>query len=217
VLKGVIFDLDGVVVDSHPIHKRAWRVFLESLGRDANDDDLAIIFEGKKREDILRHFLGDLGPEELAAYGARKEALFSEFAHEVQTMGTVREFIALLAEYDLPRAVATSATSRRARFLLRELQLDSCFQVVTTGDDVVHGKPDPAVFLLTADRLGIAPEHLLVLEDAVCGVQAAKAAGMRCIGVASNGRGPKLLQAGADKVISQFDEITIESLQVLFS
>jgi beta-phosphoglucomutase-like phosphatase (HAD superfamily) len=74
MLKAVIFDLDGVIVDSHPAHQRAWRMFFQSLGKSVSDQELLFVLEGQKREDILRHFLGDPDEQQVKRYGARKES-----------------------------------------------------------------------------------------------------------------------------------------------
>jgi beta-phosphoglucomutase len=91
------------------------------------------------------------------------------------------------------------------------------FRAVITGDDVVKGKPDPSLFVLAAQGIEVHPAKALVCEDAVAGVQAAKAAGMRCLGIASNGRGPVLQKAGADMVVPDFTDIRLEILRPLFA
>jgi beta-phosphoglucomutase-like phosphatase (HAD superfamily) len=100
--------------------------------------------------------------------------------------------------------------------MLDALSLKPRFRVIVTGDDVVKGKPDPAIFRLAALGLGLEPEHVLVCEDAVAGIEAAKTAGMRCLAIASNGRGPLLERAGADCVIPDFTIVSLEDLQSMF-
>src|SRR5690242_18459217 len=82
-LEAVIFDFDGVVVDSHPAHRQAWKAFFRSLEMEVPDAELAFIQEGRKREDVLRHFLGDITPEQVESYGARKDAILKDFAQEL--------------------------------------------------------------------------------------------------------------------------------------
>ena len=216
MLEGVIFDLDGVIVDSHPAHKHAWRTFFNSIGREVSEDDLQFVLEGRKREDILRHFLGDLTAEQVKHYGAAKEALFRNSVQELKTIDGLTEFLDQLIHAEIPIALASSASRHRAEYMLEELGLRPLFKAIVTGDDVVKGKPDPALFVLAAKGLAVNAANALVCEDAVAGVQAAKNAGMRCLAIASNGRGPVLSKAGADMVITDFTGIKLDELRTLF-
>jgi beta-phosphoglucomutase len=217
MLEGVIFDLDGVIVDSHPAHKKAWRTFFHSIGKQVSEDDLAFVLEGRKREDILRHFLGDLDEEQVKHYGAAKEALFRDSVQELKTIDGLNGFLHQLIHVGIPIALASSASRHRAEYMLEALGLRPLFRCIITGDDVVKGKPDPALFVLAAKGLGVYAANALVCEDAVAGVQAAKSAGMRCLGIASNGRGPVLSKAGADMVIPDFTALRLEALRPLFA
>jgi beta-phosphoglucomutase len=217
MLEGVIFDLDGVIVDSHPAHKKAWRTFFQSIGKQVSEDDLAFVLEGRKREDILRHFLGDLSEEQVKHYGAAKEALFRDSVQELKTIDGLNGFLDQLIHAEIPLALASSASRHRAEYMLEELGLRPLFKAIVTGDDVVKGKPDPALFVLAAQGLAVHASNALVCEDAVAGVQAAKSAGMRCLAIASNGRGPVLSKAGADIVIPDFTSLQLETLRPLFA
>src|SRR5947199_7713177 len=86
MLQGVIFDMDGVLIDSHPVHGRAWREFLATIGKQLDDEQLAFILEGRRRDEILRHFLGDLPEEQVAVYGGLKEKFFRTNAQEIPIM-----------------------------------------------------------------------------------------------------------------------------------
>ncbi len=216
MLQAVIFDLDGVIVDSHPAHQRAWKAFFRSLGREVSDHELAFVVEGQKREDILRHFLGELNEEQVRYYGARKEALFCHSAAELRTIRGLPEFLDGLEAAGLPLALASSASRGRAGYMLEQLDLKRRFRVIVTGDDVPKGKPDPAIFRLAAERLGVAAENTLVCEDAVCGVEAAKRAGMKCLAIAANGRGPLLEKSGANRVLPDFTSARLDDLRRLF-
>jgi beta-phosphoglucomutase len=216
MLQALIFDLDGVVVDSHPAHKRAWSTFFASLGRKFSDAELEFVVEGNKREEILRHFLGELTPEQIREYGARKEALFRNFAGELKPIPGLEDFFADITAAGLPTALASSASRARVEYMVRQLGLAGNFHAIVTGDDVSRGKPDPALFQMAAAQLGIEPGEILVCEDAVNGVAAAKAAGMKCLAIAANGRAPMLAKAGADKIIQDFTVIRLEGLKSLF-
>jgi beta-phosphoglucomutase len=216
IFKGAIFDMDGVLIDSHPLHKKVWAKFLASLGRPATREDLDFVLDGRKREEILQHFLGDLSPEQICEYGQRKDEIYWQFSTELCTIAGVEEFLGALSSAGVAMSVATSASTGRARDTLAHLGILPHFSALITGDDVVKGKPDPEIFVRAAGKLKLAPENLLVVEDAVSGVKAAKSAGMKCLGIASNGRGELLSEAGADRVVADYREISLRDVQHLF-
>ncbi len=208
MLSAIIFDMDGVVIDSHPVHKKSWSLFLQSVGKEVSEEDLDFVLEGTKREDILRHFLGDLDADQLHEYGLRKEALFRQQAISIQPIPGVTAFIQSVTSSGLLAALASSGSKTRVHYILDHLSVKEKFRVIVTGDDVKNGKPDPSVFRLAAERLGVEPSEALVFEDAIAGVQAAKSAGMKCIGVAQGSRTQLLRAAGADRVIPDFQCFT---------
>jgi HAD superfamily hydrolase (TIGR01509 family) len=216
MLQGMIFDLDGVIVDSHPIHKQAWKTFFCSLGKQISDDDLAFVLEGNKRDDILRHFLGELTDQQLKDYGARKESLFKHSANGLGPVDGLMSFLDQIDKEHMPIALASSASRSRVHYMLELLKLRDRFRVVITGDDVIKGKPDPEIFRVTAEGLAMQPRRVLVCEDSVNGIDAAKKLGMKCLAIAANGRGPLLQAAGADKVVPDFTEVNLEVLRDMF-
>jgi len=217
MLNGVIFDFDGVIVDSHAAHMKAWKEFLLSKGKTLSDADLSFVREGAKREEILRHFLGELSTDQIASYGAEKEKLFQASARELKLVPGFTEFLLQLDSAALPSAVATSGSRSRVEQTLKSLNLCKRFRAVVTGNDVARGKPDPDLFLLAAQALQVDPGRILVCEDAVSGVLAAKTAGMKCIGIAANGREFLLTQAGADLVIKDFAHTSLDHVRRLFA
>jgi len=217
MLRGIIFDLDGVLIDSHPAHMRAWKLFLSSLGREVSDEELEVVLEGQKREDILRHFLGELTEQQVRLYGAQKEALFRNSVPEIKITAGLPEFLRQTATSGLAMTLASSGSRARVEYLVKELGFRQYFPAIITGDDVTTGKPDPAIFNLTARRMGVDSREILVCEDAVNGVQAAKLAGMKCLAIATNGRGPILEKAGADKIVPDFTSVGLEELKKLFT
>lgn len=216
MLRGVVFDMDGVVIDSHPAHRAAWKSFLESFGRQTSEAELDIILDGGKREEILSHFLGNLNSAQIAEYGKRKDQILREHGLRLEPMPGVVEFLKDLSDCGVRIALATSAGRHRALRTLEELGLAHYFETTVTGDDVNAGKPDPAIYRLAANRMKEHPENLLAVEDAVSGVKAARSAGMRCLGFAHNGRAEKLRLAGASPVIEDFRIVTVAALEACF-
>jgi HAD superfamily hydrolase (TIGR01509 family) len=212
-LRGVIFDMDGVLVDSHAVHRKAWRLFFQTLGREVPDSELDFILDGHKRADILRHFLGDCPDLELEELGRRKDHIFRQMRLEVSPIPGVVRIIGELHRCGTALALATSASCSRARSTLVQLGLLSSFSVIVTGEDVTLGKPDPGVYRLACDRLRIEPDRLLAVEDAISGIKAAVGAGLRCVGVALHETPGKLIAAGAFHVVRNFESVSPHDLE----
>ena len=211
-INAIIFDMDGVLIDSHPVHRAAWREFLRSLSLDVRDDDLEYILGGGTRADILRHFLGDLPEVELAEYGRRKDEIFRSLEYEIRPAPGVIAFLSELEQLGLARAVATSASEIRTASTIERMGLGGYFDAVITAADVVAGKPNPRVYQLACERMNVRGVNALAFDDAPAGVIAARAAGLRCIGVSSNGGAQLLLDAGAERVIGGFTGFALDVL-----
>jgi beta-phosphoglucomutase len=216
MLHGVVFDMDGVVINSHPAHRAAWKSFLESVGRSVSDTELEFILDGRKREEILEYFLGRLDSDQIAEYGHRKDELLRSHADRLEPMIGVVEFLDRLCKSGVRTALATSAGRRRACGTLEKLGLAHYFETIVTGDDVATGKPDPAIYRLVAARMRESPNRLLAVEDAVSGVKSARGAGMYCLGVAHNGRADALRSAGANPIIEDFRTLSLTQLEDCF-
>ena len=217
MLKGVIFDMDGVIVDSHPVHKKTWRRFLELHGKHVAEEELNFIMDGRKRDEILRHFLGELSNEQIRTLGHEKELLFKEHAKSISMIEGLPEFLKQLARAEIKMAVASSGSASRVKDVLESLELRKYFPTVVTGDDVINGKPDPSIFRLASEWLQVQPFDALVFEDSVSGVKAARAAGIKCIGVATDGLTRMLASAGAIRTIPNYSNLYVSDLELIVS
>ena len=184
--EGYIFDLDGTLVDSMPLHYKAWRKALARAGAPESvfREDEFYSCGGKSANDVV-YFLNEryglvLDAESTAA---DKRRIYLEMLEQegMQPIGEVLEFVHSLG--DAPKAIATGSASPGARRTLAAAGLTGLFDVILTPEDVEHGKPAPDMFLLAAERLGAAPSRCVVFEDAVPGIAAAAAAGMDCVRV----------------------------------
>jgi beta-phosphoglucomutase family hydrolase len=182
----LIFDMDGVIVDSNPLHREAWVEFNRRHGVETSDAMLERMYGGRN-DQIVRDFFGDSLPEdEVAAYGAAKEKIYREMLAgriEETLVPGLRPFLDLYR--GSPMAVATNAEPENVNFVLDRAGLRDYFRVVVDGHQVSRPKPHPDIYLRAASLLEIAPSNCIVLEDSHTGVAAARAAGMRVIGLAT--------------------------------
>ena len=180
----LIFDLDGVIVHSSPLHREAWIAFNRRYGLETSEVMLRRT-HGWRNDRIVRDFFGDgLPPEEVAARGAAKEQLYREMVAdriEQTLVPGLRPFLDLYR--GSPMAVASNAEPENVNFLLDRAGLRTYFRVVVDGHQVSHPKPHPEIYLRAAALLDIAPANCIVFEDSHIGTAAARAAGMRVIGI----------------------------------
>ncbi len=206
----VIFDMDGVLIDSGAHHRAAWRALLDELGVGPAEPDYWRLTIGRPSIEAVPLLLGrETSWAEAQRLAARKQEHYRRLASEGPALVRgVAAFVAELAVRSVPRAVATSAARRDVEALLTRGGLRDRFEVVVAAEDVRRGKPDPEVYLLAARRMGVAAERCLVFEDAVVGVQAARSAGMRAIGVSTAHTESELTSAGAERAVEDFEGMT---------
>jgi beta-phosphoglucomutase len=204
---GFLFDLDGVLINSMPLHTRAWEVYLEKLGIKAVEIEARM--HGKRNPELVRELIGaDLPEQVVFEHGAAKERLFRELmAAEIDRYGIAGLMDFLERHRDVPKAVASNAERANIEFTLQRLGLQSRFQAVVDGWEVKRPKPFPDIYLLAAQRLGLAPRNCIVFEDSPVGAAAGKAAGMRTVGIETI---PTEF-AGLDLVIRDFRDPRLES------
>ena len=203
-MKAVLWDLDGVLVDSAPFHLQAWRELFASSGRELSEADFRRTF-GLRNDAILRELLGDLPVAEVQRLADRKEALFRRAAlGNITSLPGALELLRLLRERAVKLALVSSTPYGNIDLILGSLGVEAAFDVIVGEEDVTRGKPDPEGFLLAARRLVVPPDECVVIEDAPAGVEAAKRGGMRCVGV-SRGR-PRDALAEADLVVESLDD-----------
>lgn len=180
----LIFDMDGVIVHSNPLHREAWAAFNRRYGLETTDAMLERMY-GRRNDQIVRDFFGEDLPEaEVAARGAAKEEIYREMLAtriEQTLVPGLRAFLDLYR--GAPMALATNAEPENVDFVLDGAGLRPYFHVVVDGHQVTHPKPHPEIYLRTADLLQIAPANCIVLEDSHTGIAAARTAGMRVAGI----------------------------------
>jgi beta-phosphoglucomutase len=214
-----LWDVDGTLVDTAEQHFQAWAATARERGRPFNRDDFARTF-GRRNPEILHILFGDaVEGQEALDLADRKEALYRDAAARgVDLLPGVRALLEDLDRAGFRQAVGSSATRANLDLILRLAGVARFFPAVIAAEDTQRGKPDPQVFLLAAERLGIPPERCVVLEDAVAGVQAAKAGGMKCIAVRFVGHHSEeaLRTAGADLVVATLEQASAATVRRLF-
>ena len=180
----LILDMDGVIVDSNPVHRQVWALYNRRFGIET-DEAMQQRMYGRRNDDIVRDFFGEhLTLEQVHAHGAAKERLYRETIGPVLNEALVpglREF--LERHRHQPLGLATNAEPENVEFLLDTARLRPYFGVVVDGHQVARPKPHPDIYLRAAELLGTRPEDCVVFEDSFTGIQAARAAGMAVVGV----------------------------------
>jgi beta-phosphoglucomutase len=216
MLKAVIFDLDGVIADSHPIHEAAWKALLAEEGLDPAKINVDFLYAGHPRREILRHYLGELPEAEAERLRIRKDELYQQAAEKLAPKPGIPRVLDELEAEGIVFALATSGARDRTLETLAKFSMTERFAAVVTGEEVNSAKPAPDIFLLAAARVEVLPEESLVVEDSVAGVQAAIAARMLCIGYALPERLFSLREAGAHDVIADFPLDSVGYFQRIF-
>jgi len=209
MLKAVIFDLDGVVADSHPIHEIAWTALLVEQGMDRATLNLDFLYAGHPRREILRHYLGTSSADDLETLGRRKDELYGDAARLLKPKPRIPEVLRQLNEGGMVCALATSAGRARTYETLEKFGITQRFSAIVTGGETATPKPTPGIFLLAAAKINVDPKCCVVVEDSVAGVTAARAAEMKCVGFAPPKWLGELAKAGAHDVISELPEDAI--------
>ena len=184
----MLWDLDGTLVDSGDYHWRAWRDTMRGEGVEITYQQFLDSF-GQKNDRILTAWLGAAATGDvIRRVGDAKEALYRQFAtaEGLSALPGAESWVERLHHAGWKQAIASSAPRENVRVMLDVLKLDRFFDAIVSAEDVTAGKPDPQVFVAAAAKLHIPPRGCVVVEDAAVGIEAAKRAGMKCIGVSKS-------------------------------
>ena len=215
---GVLWDMDGTLVDTAELHYRAWVTLARDLGKPFTRADFAATF-GRRNPEIIRQvFDAAATGEEVERLGAQKEELYKAQARRgVSLLPGVRELLEGLHAAGFKQAIASSAPRGNLDLILQLTHIEPFLDAVVSMEDTQRGKPDPQVFLVAAAKLALPPHSCLVVEDAIAGVEAAKAGGMKCIAVTFVGHhDPEHLKAaGADLVVETLENLSVSRIRTL--
>ena len=212
--QGAVFDVDGVIVNTVPLHFKAWKRMFSEYGKNFTFEDYKQKVDGIPRADGARAILTDLSPEELKKAASKKQKYYLELVEkdEVEVYSSTVDLINELKKNKIKIAAASS--SRNCKYILEKAKLIHLFDAIVKGGDFKRGKPDPEIFLLAASKIGCSESEAVVFEDAKLGVEAAKNGNMLCVGIAREGDRDILKKA--DIIVSDLKEINYKKLENLF-
>lgn len=189
-IRAVLWDLDGTLVDSEEFHWQSWRYAMDAEGLPLTFEQFKASF-GQRNQTILGKWLGAAATQaDIDRVADAKEVEYRRLAaeHGLTPLPGAAEWLVRLQAAGWKQAIASSAPRLNVDAMLRALHLERYFDAIVSSEDVTHGKPDPEVFLAAASKLGVPPQRCIVVEDAAAGVEAARRAGMRSIGVSRGER-----------------------------
>ena len=212
MIKAVIFDMDGVMVDNNPYHKKAWRTFVQNHGFDFSEEDLKQHIYGKTNRDILTFVFGPkITEEEIRQYANEKEKMYEVLYRDfIKPVNGLVGFLDLLHSKNIPIAVATSAPPQNVKFVLTAIDVKKYFNIIVDDTEVKKGKPDPEIYLTTAKKLNINPSNCIVFEDSLSGVKSALNAGMKVVAITTTHTKEEL--SNANLVVDDFTQVDLNIL-----
>jgi beta-phosphoglucomutase family hydrolase len=214
----VIFDMDGVMIDSNPFHLQKWMDLLDHHGISFDRKSLPKQLFGKRNDTALRHFFGRISKAQRRILSEELEATFRRaFKPHAKPLPGLVKLIRACARQGIPMAVASSAMVKNIEFIVDTLKLRPYFSCLVSGDHVSRPKPHPEIYLKAARKLRKPPRACLAFEDSFVGIEAAKRAGMVCVGIGSTFRLAELRrETRADLVVKGFKQLSVMRLGRLF-
>jgi HAD superfamily hydrolase (TIGR01509 family) len=208
--KAFIWDMDGVLVDSGQAHYESWRDTFAARGVAYSEQEFRHYF-GARNDYTIQHVMGDVPAEESLAIETEKERRFREAARRtIALLPGVMPLLKVMKNGRFKLALGTSAPLENYNTVAPLLGIEDYFDVIVTGDDVTQGKPDPQIYLIAAERLDVEPAQCIVFEDSPLGVEAARRAGMKCVGITNTHPAETLKQA--NRVVSSLEELDLIEL-----
>src|SRR5215472_2521863 len=210
--RAVLWDMDGTLIDSEEFHWISWRDTMAKVGVPITHEQFPSSF-GQRNDSIVPRWLGAAStPEWVERISNAKEELYRDLIrkHGMSPLPGVSDWVRRLHEEGWLQAIASAAPRPNIEVVVESLKAAHYFRAIVSAEDVQKGKPDPEVYLLAASRVGVSPDRSIVVEDAVAGVEAARNAGMRSIGVSRNGK-----HLPADVVVRSLDLLDTNAFQIL--
>jgi beta-phosphoglucomutase len=211
----VLFDMDGVIIDSNPYHKDAWLEFCRRYQVELREEDVPRYIYGKTNKAALVDvFQREFSPEESFRLSEEKEAIYRDLHRaDIRLIQGLDGLLDNFRQHQIPLAVCTNAPVANLDFTLEETGIRPYFEVLIDASQVSKGKPDPEIYLKAAELLNVSPDRCIVMEDSTVGVEAGLRAGMKVVGITTTHTREEL--AHTHLVIDDFRELTVERLAAL--
>lgn len=214
----ILFDMDGVIVDTNPAHKIAILKFCDNYNKRLSDDEMKKYIWGRTNKEWIRHLFGeDLSDKQLSVYADEKEALFRKiYEPDAKLLNGLEDFLNILEKNNIPKAIGTSAPRANVDFIFKHTGIGKYFNTILDERDVTIGKPNPEIYLKAAKALHFNPADCIVVEDSFAGVEAGKRAGSKVIGITTTHSDAELIDKGADLTAADFTALSLANLSNLF-
>lgn len=208
ILKAIIFDMDGTLVDNIPFHRDAWLAFLKKQGIHLNESEFHAQNHGNIDEMMRRFFPHIQDKQMLYDLGQEKESTYRNlYRPHIREVHGLTSFLQTIQSKGIQALLATMGDPPNIDFTLDSLGIRSYFSFTTGGHEVIKGKPDPEIFLLSMQKAGLRPEECLVIEDSQGGILAAKRAGIMVVGISTSESKETLVSLGCEWVVADFEEL----------
>jgi beta-phosphoglucomutase len=206
----ILFDMDGVIIDSNPFHTKALDIFLGEKGFQLTEEEKKTRLYGRANKDWINDlYNGSLNDDELLKLGTEKEVIWRElYKNDVKPVKGLQSFLDKLISENIPFCIGTSAPVENVNFTLEKLGFEKYFKTILHQAHVKKGKPDPEIYINCAKALHMNPENCIVIEDSLAGVKSGKAAGCKVIGITTTHTKEELI--GIDYCITDFEELNLE-------
>lgn len=217
MIRGVIFDMDGVITDNNPYHEEAWAEFCRNYGIRLTEEEIHQYIFGRIARDTLEYvFKKTLSVEEIDNYVALKEKIYRElYEPHIKPVIGLMELLNTLKQQGFMLGMATSAPPGNVQFMFDHIPVKDFFDIVLDGESIRKGKPNPEIYIKVIGRLGLSPSECVVFEDSIPGIKAARAAGAIVIGVATTHKAETLKNVNA--IIHDFTEVDVGYLNNITS
>jgi beta-phosphoglucomutase len=209
MLSAILFDLDGTIVNTDPIHYRVWQEMLLEYKVEINEEIYKSNISGRLNPDIIQDLLPYLSAAETEQFAEEKEARFRAQAPSLKPINGLSKLLAWSKKYHLKRALVTNAPRLNAYFMLEALQLKQVFDIVILAGEEAAAKPDPTPYKVALEKLGVNAQQAIAIEDSASGIRSAITAGIRTFGMASTQTPEALKEFGAFMAISDFADLQL--------
>lgn len=212
---GVIFDMDGVLIDSADAHYQSWKQLAREIGADVTQDQFDATF-GRHNSDIIPIVFDVNEPEKVKQLADRKEELYRDLVcRDAPIVDGAIDLVRSLYQKGIPLAVGSSAPRANIKLILTLMGVQDCFSALVSADEVTRGKPDPQVFSKACEKLNLPPAQCVVIEDAPAGIEAASTAGTKCVAILMHH--PRENFAQADLVVEKLSDLSVDKIEKLIS